>query len=123
MRKPLLTLGAVLVGVVGAAACGNTRRPADPPPHLGPLTVAAAAEPDRGDAPLTVDFAAEVYEGDAARDPEFVWDFGDGSRRVRGERTRHIYRKPGRYVARVQVSDRFGRRGEDEVEIFVEPLY
>lgn len=113
---------AILPIVACTSTCSRLRQPVEPPPHQGPLTVAVNADPDRGDAPLTVQFTAEVYEGDAARDPQFVWDFGDGSRPAKGETTRHTYRNPGRYVARVQVSDRFGRRGEDEVEISVEPL-
>jgi PKD repeat protein len=87
---------------------------------MGPLTVAATAEPDRGEAPLTVDFSAEVYEGDEAREAKFEWDFGDGSSRARGAKVTHTYTKPGSYKARVLATDAYERRGEDEVIIDVE---
>ncbi|GIW45897.1 MAG: hypothetical protein KatS3mg077_3179 [Candidatus Binatia bacterium] len=110
----------VFVGVALLAASCFSRRSLPPAPHMGPLTVAMSAEPDRGPAPLAVEFSAEVYEGDEAREPKFEWDFGDGSRRAEGARVRHEYRKPGRYTARVIVTDAYERRGEDEILIDVE---
>lgn len=116
-----LRLAAILVVALAALSthCASKRN-LTPPPHMGPLTVAATAEPDRGEAPLTVEFSAEVYEGDEAREPKFEWDFGDGSSRERGAKVVHKYKKPGSYKARVFVTDAYERRGEDELIIDVE---
>jgi len=111
-----------MLGGCVVAGCGmfRTVEKLPPPPHMGPLTVAATAEPDRGDAPLTVEFAAEVYEGDEARDATFEWDFADGSKQAKGAQVKHTFRTPGRYVVRVRVTDAYGRRGEDEVIVDAE---
>lgn len=110
----------LVVLLAGAATHCTSKRGVPPPPHMGPLTVAASAEPDRGEAPLTVEFYAETYEGDETRDARYEWDFGDGSPRKLGAKVRHEYRKPGSYTVRVLVTDAYGRRGEDELIVDVE---
>lgn len=114
-------LATAAISVVGCATFG-----AGEPNHTvagGRLLVAASAEPDRGDAPLSVQFEAEVYEGDEAVKPTFEWDFGDGSKKKRGQRVEHTFRKPGSYTVTVEVTNASGRRGRDELEITVEPLF
>ena len=39
-----------------------------------------------------------------------VWDFGDGTRRVRGKSVTHAYERPGRYRVISTAVDRAGRR-------------
>jgi hypothetical protein len=115
-----IVAAALLAGAIVGCGANRLGKKLPPPPHMGPLTVSATAEPDRGDAPLTVEFAAEVYEGDEARDATFEWDFADGSKRAKGAQVKHTFRTPGRYVVRVRVTDAYGRRGEDEVIIDAE---
>jgi len=50
---------------------------------------------------------------------KYVWNFGDGSKRSRERSPRHIYKKPGTYTAKVQVTDSVGLKGADEVEVDV----
>lgn len=71
-----------------------------------PPSVALRAEPAPAAAEAAVSFQAD------ARDPEgdplsFAWDFGDGDRREGGASANHRYARPGRYTARVNVSDGF----------------
>lgn len=40
--------------------------------------------------------------------PEYYWDFGDGSPRVRGKNAKHTYTEPGGYVAQLTIIDQIG---------------
>jgi hypothetical protein len=83
------------------------------------LIVWAESDVDSGAAPLTVKFSCEPLE-DGVKSPSYEWDFGDGSPKEKGEAPTHTYAKPGKYIARVVVTDADGNRGTDEVDIEVE---
>jgi glucose/arabinose dehydrogenase len=75
-----------------------------------PPVASLAVTPATGDPPLTV-----VLDASASRDPEgeplsFRFGFGDDSPAVEGTaaEVEHVYRRPGSYVATVEVRDREG---------------
>ena len=74
---------------------------------------------DRPD-PLMVLFTGSA--GHAVEPVGFCWDFGDGSDTSSEAVTRHVYRKPGVYKARLTVTDRLGRSASKEVSVEVEPI-
>ena len=78
----------------------------------------ASATPRSGDAPLSVRF-----DGTGSHDPDgsivdWSWRFGDGSR-GRGSRAWHTFRSPGRYFARLTVTDDSGDRDVFVSEVVV----
>jgi len=124
--------------LVSACGYGTGAKPAAPPPSAptaaptptapqatrtprgaksDELVVWALARPDHGKAPLMVPFEVNVW-GDTGT-LKYVWNFGDGSKRSRERSPRHIYKKPGTYTAKVQVTDSVGLKGADEVEVDV----
>lgn len=114
MKSMILSLAALAL-----AACGP-KKP-EVPPALNPieqLIVWGDAEPEDGEAPLEVELFCDPLED--IDGPEFVWDPGDGSDKIEGQRVKHTYQRPGTYKARVTVTDAHGNRGEDEVMIDVE---
>lgn len=84
------------------------------------LLLHTSAEPDDGPAPLTVHFTAEKFETDDPVNPKYVWDFGDGSPKVKGPDAKHTYKKPGKYKAIIRVTDDVGAAGMDDLDINVE---
>jgi PKD repeat protein len=84
-----------------------------PPSLFDPPHADFDASPRRGPAPLEVSF----HDASIGAIEAFLWDFGDGGTGT-GERSRHVYAKPGRYVARLTVHGPGGRaRAEREVEV------
>jgi chitodextrinase len=138
-----LALGALAAALSGCGSCGSERRSEVPDavtvgeeevapaePALGPtpgtaevaevkeLLVWADADPDIGDAPLTVDLMVEAFE--EIEQPQFSWDFGDGSPPSTEPNPTHVYQNPGEYTVRVTVTDAAGNTGEDMIDILVE---
>ena len=69
-------------------------------------TVTATAEPTQGEVPLTVQFTATGSDRDG--DPlSYEWQFGDGASSTE-QNPVHTYTEPGRYTARVTVTDPSG---------------
>ncbi len=71
-----------------------------------------------------VDIGQKVkFNGSQSKDDvgikKYEWDFGDGTK-DEGEIVRHIYLKPGRYKARLKVTDLAGNEGETTITIKVE---
>jgi PKD repeat protein len=93
----------------------------DPNVIIAPLPEAPVpsvmALPTSGSAPLTVSFDASGSRAEEGP-PAFSWDFGDGERGA-GAKVEHRYGKPGRYVARLTVTDARGRAAFAEVTIRV----
>lgn len=83
-----------------------------------PPEAAANASPRGGTAPLSVSF-----DGRVARDPDgrvamWSWYFGDGTS-ARGPQVSHVYSTPGRYFARVVVTDDLGDKDVYVVQVNV----
>ena len=71
------------------------------------------ASPLRGAAPLEAVFR----DGSIGAIDEFLWDFGDGER-GRGETAAHVYEKPGRYAATLEIKGPGGSsRRSREIEV------
>ena len=112
-----------VVGTPAEDASSKTPETDVAPPMTGDdvaeeLIVWAEADPDSGPAPLSVKLGCDPIE--EIEQPVFEWDFGDGSPRVREQNPTHEYRNAGLYEAQVTVTDRFGNRGKDQVEIEAE---
>lgn len=123
--KILLTLGIMAAAVCGCAERAKPPRPRmTPPPATDPASYAhaviawAEAEPESGPAPLTVHFSVDD-PFNSIQDPEYLWDFGDGSATSDKGKPVHVYKRPGRYTARLRVTDNVGSVDEDTVEIEV----
>ncbi len=84
-----------------------------------PPTAALEAGPRRGKAPLTVNFYAQGSRAVGGGKVTCTWDFGDGSR-GEGMTTKHVYRKPGKFTAKLSVRDEHG--GLSERKFLVEVL-
>ncbi|HEX6053895.1 MAG TPA: BNR-4 repeat-containing protein [Gemmatimonadaceae bacterium] len=85
-----------------------------------PPVADATTTPRDGHAPLSV-----AFDGGASQDPEGTslqhqWDFGDGTTAT-GAQTTHVYAAPGRYAARLTVTDGAGRRDTYITEVRVRP--
>ena len=75
------------------------------------------AAPASGPTPLEV-----AFDATESRDPDgdrltYRWTFGDGSSATRAK-TAHTYRRSGRFVVRLTVSDGRGRSARSSVEVF-----
>jgi hypothetical protein len=86
-------------------------------PNRPPVPV-LTAEPVRGRAPLKVSFSAEGSHDPDDEPVTCTWSFGDDSV-VKGLETEHVYRRAGRYVARLMVADPHGARATRELEVTV----
>ncbi len=128
-----VTLATVLLAGAGRAVWAAEAAPpaAKEPPtpreltdeekeFLRKLLLHTNAEPDSGPAPLTVRFSVEIFETDDPVNPKYVWDFGDGSPKVRQQSPTHTYKKPGEYRAVIKVTDEAGQAGQDDLQISVE---
>ena len=61
-----------------------------------------------------------VYDASVVSDGHNIrWDFGDGKTAIGEWRVEHTYREPGRYLAKVTVTDAHGRRtnGQDVIRV------
>lgn len=116
-RQNRMLVCGLLVCFLGCAASQPDAEPTADPVEV--LIVWADAEPDEGEAPLAVELFCDPLE--VIEEPQYVWDPGDGSDRLEGQRVTHTYRRPGTYKARVVVRDNVGNVGDDEVSIDVDP--
>src|SRR5262245_21453843 len=90
-------IGTAAGGVLGALLCkGNPEAP----------NVSANATPPNGEPPLRVQFGSQASDPDG-KIVSYAWDFGDGGR-GEGPTPSHSYSRPGRYAARVTVTDNDG---------------
>ena len=113
----------VAVVLVAAGGCGSSRKQpaatgADRGTAAGQLFVWVDASPDDGVAPLTVRLNCDLLQ--PVQQPQFFWDFDDGSGAAREQNPLHTFRGPGRYRPRVVVTDAAGNRGDDETIVDVE---
>ena len=65
-------------------------------------------------------FTVESLLEQELNQPQYTWDFGDGSPVSHEASPAHTYTKPGDYVATVRAVDASAQRGWDEVDIEVE---
>jgi hypothetical protein len=93
--------------------------PTIPSPDNPMVIIFGFGEPDIGPAPLTVQFTISDPFMELV-DPQVHWDFGDGSPPSDKRSPVHTYERPGKYVARVRVTDR-GDSDEDTVDVNVKP--
>ena len=83
-----------------------------PPGDLVPAFTVAPTNPQENQ---TVLFDASTSKGSIA---QYSWDFGDG-RTSSGQTTSHAYGTQGTYVARLTISDSFGRTASSVLSISV----
>lgn len=84
------------------------------------LVLLAEGDPEDGEAPLRVHFTVESLLEDEMKDPQYKWDFGDGTPISTEANPVHVYEKPGSYTATIRIVDAHGQLGWDEVDIEVE---
>ena len=84
------------------------------------LVLLAEGEPEDGPAPLSVSFTVESLIEDEMNEPQYKWDFGDGSPVSTEAKPTHVYEKPGSYTVTIRIVDAAGQLGWDEVDIDVE---
>lgn len=92
-----LGLGILAAGVFLSGCVKNAVSPS-----AGVMAV-VVAEPREGKAPLTVQFDATRSVDPAGPITDYLWDFGDGSPVVSGERVSHTYRRAGEYLVTLVV--------------------
>ncbi|HWP66769.1 MAG TPA: PKD domain-containing protein [Candidatus Limnocylindria bacterium] len=101
------------------AAPGTTMQPAAKGEEdIPPLLAWADSDVDEGKAPLTVKFMADVEGGKPPL--TYRWSFGDGTPDSNEPNPVHVYEKPGRYQADLEVKDSAGDEDADYLEIEVE---
>ncbi len=103
-------IGALAGGLIGYLVCGEGTPPQPP-------RASATATPASGEPPLRVDLMAQASDPDG-RVVSYAWDFGDGNR-GEGAQTSHTYERPGRYAARVTVTDDDGQTASATASIDV----
>ncbi len=81
------------------------------------LQIWGEADPDEGPAPLTSKMSCDILTRGAV-EPQFEWDFGDGSK-GKGKSLAHTFSKVGKYEVRVKVTDKNGRSGDDTLQVEV----
>jgi len=89
--------------------------PQGPDEHV--VIIFGDGNPDTGPAPLTVEFTVDDPLQQNI-DPHYHWDFGDGSPPSDKRAPTHVYERPGRYTARITVTDN-GKDDDDTVDIIV----
>ncbi len=71
-----------------------------------------------GPAPLRVIFDASASYSPCGRIVQWSWDFGDGASGS-GKKVIHTYKKPGTYIARVNITDNKGNTNLVELDHFI----
>ncbi len=84
------------------------------------LVLLAEGDPEDGPAPLTVKFMVESLIEDEMDNPQYKWDFGDGSPISTEASPTHTYEKVGSYTATIRIVDAKGELGWDEVDVEAE---
>ncbi|MGC9529869.1 MAG: PKD domain-containing protein [Candidatus Bipolaricaulaceae bacterium] len=97
MRKALAVLA--LGGIVLAGLWGCTPKLS---PSGGPVAV-IDARPQQGQAPLSVQFDASKSHDPEGVITDWLWDFGDGSEVISGERVEHTFQAAGEHVVTLVV--------------------
>ena len=100
---------------------GVTSGGALPTPEPDELLLDTDAEPLYGDAPLTVRFSAEPFDPEEATNPQYIWEFGDGSPPSTEQFPVHTYDRPGDYTASVRITEAGGKSGSEEFDLSVYP--
>jgi PKD repeat protein len=113
---PTSTVAPAAPGSPGSTA-QPTAQPSADDEEIAPLLAWADSDVDEGKAPLTVKFMADVEGGKPPL--TYKWTFGDGTESTEPNPT-HVYEKPGRYQADLEVKDSSGDEDADYLEIEVE---
>ncbi len=110
----------------------TVRPPKNPPPGVTPPVISAPATVSRSEAlvgeELEFTVAADDSDGDTLT---YTWDFGDhqswsdGNVLVRGQTEKHTYLQPGKFQARVTVTDGRGgaAHGAVAVQVTIDPPF
>jgi len=101
-------LGAMLVLLAGCGILAGNQPP----------VAVAEASVTEGDAPLTVQFVGTNSFDEDDGIASYAWSFGDGTQ-ASGPTVEHEFTQQGLYRARLTVTDQFGARDTDVVEITV----
>ena len=110
-------LGYIGVGAVAGAALGYVLCNAYRTEAMAP-EVRVSASPTEGTAPLAVEFRSTASDPDG-KIVSYEWEFGDGTRTTGPRGVRHSYPSPGKYTARLKVTDDKGLSASDDVSIRV----
>jgi len=86
--------------------------------EAAPLLAWADASPEEGKAPLTVEFKADVEGGTPPL--KYTWKFNDGSPDSSEPNPKHIFEKPGKYRADLEVTDSAGDEDADYIDVEVQ---
>lgn len=86
-----------------------------PPKLKAGITPATAS----GLVPLTVNFYGQASVTGTPCDPQYHWDFGDGSTSVE-QNPVHIFTTPGKYTVTLEISDRLHPGNQDQTSITVD---
>ena len=121
--KPTPTTAAAPTAPVAPATPPTTAAGAAEPgdsgeEEAGPLLAWADSDTDEGKAPLTIKFKADIEGGTPPL--SYVWKFGDGTPDVTEANPTHVYQKPGKYRADLEVKDSAGDSDSDYLEIEVQ---
>lgn len=101
-----------------STAAGAAADEADDEDMAGPLLAWADSDTDEGKAPLTIKFKADIEGGTPPL--TYVWKFGDGTPDSTEANPTHVYQKPGKYRADLEVKDSAGDSDSDYLEIDVQ---
>lgn len=115
-KAPTASTAPAAPATPGTTAQGAAKGAAEE--DVAPLLAWADSDVDEGKAPLTVKFMADVEGGKAPL--TYRWTFGDGTPDSTEANPVHVYEKPGRYQADLEVKDSTGDEDADYLEIEVE---
>lgn len=105
--SPRVMSAAVIITVMGFAACGDSEGPVtEPGPTVPTITRVTATTPGVGieAAPLTF-----VAEGSSSAGTSYTWQFGDGSSLTGGASVTKAYAAAGTYTIQVSASNTAGQ--------------
>ncbi len=90
------------------------------PPNEPPIAQ-FTPKPTTGQAPILISFVPTGSSDPDGEIVQYAWDFGDG-KKIIGRVANHTYAEPGKYVAKLTVTDNDGATDEETFEIIITGL-